>query len=84
MASLSSEQRVQFVTYSNKATGWLVVGAGATLIGIKEAAALVDALHWPRVVTIPGVLLAAAVAVTFTVRRLHLSQRTLHADDATE
>ena len=84
MASLTSQQRVQFVTYANKATGWFMVGAGAALIAIKETAELVAALDWPSLVTIPLVVLAAAVAFAFTVRRMQLSQRALHADDATE
>ena len=83
LASLTPQQRVQFVTYANKATGWFVVGAGAALIGIKEAAALVEVLDWPRLVTIPLVVLAAAVALAFTVRRMQLTERVLHAGDAT-
>ena len=83
MASLTPQQRVAFVTYANKATGWFVVSAGAALFGIKETAELVAALDWPSLVTIPFVVLAAAVALAFTVQRMHLSQRALHADDAT-
>jgi hypothetical protein len=31
MAALTTEQRAQFMTYSNKAAGWFIVGAGAAL-----------------------------------------------------
>jgi hypothetical protein len=61
MAFLTPQQRADFVTYSNKAAGWFVVGAGATLIGIKEATDLVHALDWPSPITIPLVVLADSV-----------------------
>ncbi|MET9486754.1 hypothetical protein [Nocardia sp. NPDC006630] len=53
MESLTPQQRTQFVTYSNKAAGWFVVGGGAALIGIKEAAELVKVLDWPSWVVLP-------------------------------
>jgi hypothetical protein len=37
LAYLTPEQRAEFMSYSNKGAGWFVVGAGAALIGIKEA-----------------------------------------------
>jgi hypothetical protein len=61
LAFLTPQQRADFVTYSNKAAGWFVVGAGATLIGIKEAADLVHALDWPSPITIPLVVLAGSI-----------------------
>jgi hypothetical protein len=78
MASLTSEQRTQFLTYSNKATGWLIVGAGAALIGIQQAAELVEIMEWPALVTIPLVVGAAAAALAYTVHRMRLTQRALH------
>lgn len=81
MASLTSEQRVQFLTYSNKATGWFIVGGGAALIGIQQAVELVGTLHWPVLVAIPLVAAAAAAAMAYTVRRMHLTQRALHAGE---
>ncbi len=84
MAALTPQQRVQFVSYSNKATGWFVVGAGASLIALKETAELVEALDWPTWATLPLAVLAALVALAFTVRRLHLTQRALHLGDAGE
>lgn len=84
MASLTSQQRVEFVTYSNKATGWFVVGSGAALIGIKEAVDLAHTLNWPSPAAILLIVLAAAGAFGFTVRRMQLSQRVLQAVDATK
>jgi hypothetical protein len=83
MASLTQEQRSQFLTYSNKATGWFIVGGGAALIGIQQAAELVESYDWPALVTIPLVVAAAAAALGYTVRRMHLTQRALHADEIT-
>jgi hypothetical protein len=74
MASLTPEQRVQFLTYSNKATGCFIVGGGAALIGIQQAAELVETLHWPGLVTIPFAAAAAAAALAYTVRRMHLTR----------
>ena len=48
----------------------------------QEAAGLVDALDWPGPVTVLLVVVAAAVALACTVRRMHLSQRVLHVGDA--
>jgi hypothetical protein len=82
MASLTPDQRTQFLTYSNKAAGWFIVGGGAALIGIQQAAELVETYDWPGLVTIPLVAAAAAVALAYTVRRMHLTQRALHAGEA--
>lgn len=77
LASLTPEQRHEFLSYSNKGAGWFVVGA--SLIGVKEAAELVHVLDWPSPITIPLVALAAAVALSFTVLRMRLTQRALRA-----
>ncbi|MGZ4515932.1 MAG: hypothetical protein ACXVX5_14775 [Mycobacterium sp.] len=53
MASLTQDQRAEFLSYSNKGAGWFMVGAGAVLIGIKEAAELVEVLGWPHLTAIP-------------------------------
>ncbi len=83
MASLTAEQRTQFLTYSNKAAGWFIVGAGAALIGVQQAIELVETLEWNGLVTIPLVAAAAAAALAYTVRRLHLTQQALHAGEVT-
>jgi len=84
MAALSPQQRTEFLTYSNKAAGWFIVGAGAALIGVQQAAELVKTEHWPSLITILLVVLAAAAALAYTVRRMQLTERALHAEAATE
>ena len=76
-AALDPDQREQFLTFSNKATGWFVVGAGAALIALKETVELVEALEWPGLATVPLALLAAAAALAFTVRRMHRTEDAL-------
>jgi hypothetical protein len=83
MASMTAEQRIQFLTYSNKAAGWFIVGGGAALIGVQQAAELVETLGWPELVTIPLVAAAATTALAYTVRRMHLTQRALHVGEST-
>ncbi|WP_405485591.1 hypothetical protein [Nocardia sp. NBC_00511] len=77
LESLSEQQRAEYVTYSNKAAGWFVVGGGAALIGIKEAVELVDTLEWPTAITFVLIVTAAAIALAFTVRRIHLTESVL-------
>ncbi|NDZ92889.1 hypothetical protein G3I13_19595 [Streptomyces sp. SID6673] len=82
MAALPTEQREQFIEYSNKAAGWFIVGAGAALIGIKEAFELVEELEWPGWVTIVLCVAAGALAIGYTTGRMHRTDRALHAEDA--
>jgi hypothetical protein len=81
MQSLTPEQREQFVTYSNKATGWFVVGGGAALIAVKETVELVETMGWSDLAALPLVVGAAVVALAFTVHRMRLAQRALGSDD---
>ena len=77
------EQRAQFLTYSNKAAGWFIVAAGAALIGVQQAAELVETLGWPGLVTIPLAVAAATAALGYTVHRMRLTQRALGAGQTT-
>lgn len=81
LASLTARQRAEFITYSNKAAGWFVVGAGAALIGVKETVELVETLEWPGATSIALIMAAAVIALSFTVRRIHLTDRALHTGD---
>ncbi|MYR07736.1 hypothetical protein GTV32_16145 [Gordonia sp. SID5947] len=83
MASLTIEQREQFVSYSNKATGWFIVGGGAALIGIKEAFELVEVYEWPGWITIVLCGVAIALSIGYTTGRMHLTARALQIEDAT-
>lgn len=80
-ASLAPGQRARFVAYSNKATGWFVVGLGAALIGVEQALDLTRTLGWPGLATLPLVALAAGASLAFTLRRLSLSRRALAANE---
>lgn len=80
-AALDPQQREQFLTYSNKATGWFVVGAGAALIAVKETVELVEVFEWPELAAIPLALLAAVLAMAFTVHRMHRTQDAMHRED---
>ncbi|MGC4960873.1 hypothetical protein ACPXCG_17645 [Gordonia sp. DT218] len=81
-AALTLEQREQFVSYANKATGWFIVGAGAALIGIKEAFELVEALEWPGWVTIVLCVVAGLMAIGYTTGRMHRTDHVLHTEDS--
>ena len=85
MATLTPEKRAEFLTYSNAALGWFVVGAGAALIGFQEAADVAEIMEWSSAATLPLVVAAAALGLGFTVRRMHISHLALHPDgEATE
>lgn len=81
LESLTARQRAEFVAYSNKASGWFVVGGGAALIGVKEAVELVETLEWPEPIAFVLIAAAAAIALAFTVRRMHLTDRVLRGGD---
>lgn len=46
MTRLSDEDFAAFVSFTNKAAGWLIVGAGGSLIAAKETWELVEGLEW--------------------------------------
>jgi len=46
MARLSDEDFAAFLSFTNKAAGWLMVGAGGSLIAAKETWELVEGLEW--------------------------------------
>lgn len=78
--SLTSEQREGFLSYSNKATGWLIVGGGAALIGINEAFELVEAMEWPVWITLVLCVAAAGLGLSYTVQRMRKVDRAQHTD----
>lgn len=79
--ALSMTQREQMVGFMNKATGWLFVAGGASLIFVKEAWELAELYHLPFVVYLVVVLLLALLAVVNTVVRLRLSDQIIHTGD---
>lgn len=44
---LTPQQREQFTGFMQKATGWFVVAAGASLLAVKETWELAEHLEWP-------------------------------------
>ena len=68
-ARLSAEQRAAFVTFVNKATGWMFVGLGGLLIAVKETWELRELEEWPAAVFwVLIVVMSVAAAANTAVR----------------
>ncbi|QEO09344.1 hypothetical protein [Protaetiibacter larvae] len=80
MKVLDADQLRQFVEFTDKAQGWLLVAAGAVLIAIKETWELSELLEWPLWLLILVTLVAVLVALGHTVARTIGSYRVLHPD----
>ncbi len=80
--ALSVPQREQMIGFLNKATGWLYVAGGASLIFVKEAWELTELYHLPFFVYLIVVVLLALLAVANTVVRLRMSDQMIHRGDA--
>ncbi|MFT4186832.1 MAG: hypothetical protein QM613_06370 [Micrococcaceae bacterium] len=76
-ASFNDAQREQFVSFSNKSTGWFMICIGASLIGIDSANSLTKAMEWSNLAMIPLIIFAAIMCVSFTVARLHRTKSML-------
>ena len=77
MVSWTAEQLHAFVQFANKATGWLLVAAGAGLIAVKETGELAEHHHWPAPVFALVVVVMAALSTGYTVGRLHWTKDVL-------
>ena len=70
MRALHPDVMKQTIAFFDKATGWMIVGAGAVLIAVKETWELVELFHWPTflfwllIVVIAGGCIANAVVRT--------------------
>lgn len=67
-------QLEQFVSFTNKATGWLLVGAGAFLLAIRETWELREAADWPAWtfwLLLVGALLASVAYTVVKQQRAH-------------
>jgi hypothetical protein len=80
MHSLTAEQRGQFVSFSNKATGWFIVGAGAALIAVKETWELVEQYEWPIWAFVVLLVLPPVLGVVFVSLRLRVSRQVLESE----
>jgi len=67
----------QFVHFADKATGWMLVGAGAFLIAVKETWELHEVQHWPAWVFWVLLPVMLVLAFGYTVQRLHRSREVL-------
>ncbi len=74
VASLSADEIARLLSYVNKATGWLLVAAGALFIAAKETGELVEHLHWPVLVFVVLVLGMAALATLYTAGRMGMTR----------
>ena len=66
MIELADEDYLALLSFMNKATGWLMVGAGGLLIATKETYELLEGNEWPEwlLAVIVPVMLALAFAYT--------------------
>ncbi|WP_394940172.1 hypothetical protein [Psychromicrobium sp. YIM B11713] len=71
---LSADDARLMVSYINKATGWITVGAGAFLIAVKETFELTEELHTPGWVFWVIVVVPPLLIISFTVSRVQRSE----------
>ncbi len=72
LSALTTEQVEQWVSFSAKATGWLMVGASGVLLASKETWGLVNHLRWPTWIFWPiaaGAFLLCALHTVLRQRR---------------
>ena len=72
MSLFTAEQMQQFVRFSNKATGWHFVGAGAFFIALKETWELAEHYEWPGAffwVLVPVMFIVCALNTAVRIRR---------------
>ncbi|PJJ62185.1 hypothetical protein [Compostimonas suwonensis] len=83
MRALKPEQRMQALSFVNKATGWLIVAFGAFLIAFKETWETTELFEWPWWVFAVLVVLISLLCVGHATFRLVLTDRALkRAEDA--
>jgi hypothetical protein len=75
MAEFTDQQRVEVLGFMSKATGWIIVAAGAFLIALKETWELTQLLDWSFAVFAGITVLAAILSVLHTVLRMRLTGR---------
>lgn len=72
--SLTVDERQRFISFQNKAAGWLVVAAGALLIALKETAEVIEHEAWPGWSFAPLIIVPFALGLGFTVSRMRRTQ----------
>ncbi len=79
--AMSQEHRERFLTFQNKATGWLIVGAGALAIAVDETANLIEGMEWSLWALVPMLLVPFALGVGYTAQRMSRTRLLEHLDD---
>ncbi len=67
---LDPDGRERFLTFQNKAAGWLTVGMGAFAIAVKETAELIHESGWSWWLLIPMLLVPFLLSVGYTASRM--------------
>jgi hypothetical protein len=68
--AMSPALRRQFVSFTDKAAGWVMVAAGALLLAVVETWNLGEELAWPPVVRVVVIIAAALLAASYTAGRM--------------
>jgi hypothetical protein len=74
MHAVPDEVMKQFVQFSDKAMGWLLVAAGAFLISVKETWELRELQEWPVAVFWVLLVVMLLLSLGYTVYRMHRSE----------
>jgi len=72
---LDAEQREQFVGFTQKARGWLIVALGAFFIAVKETWELAEGYHWQTWWFWVLVVVMPLGSLVFTVRSMLAAER---------
>ena len=76
---MNDTQREQFISFRNKAAGWLTVAFGATLLAVGETWDITEHYEWPQWVFWALLVFMMASAVLNTALRMIGSQNALRA-----
>jgi hypothetical protein len=79
MHALTRAQLEQFVSFVSKATGWMFIAAGASLIAIKETWELHEAYEWPVAIFWGLVVIMLVLCALNTVVRVQRAHTLLNA-----
>ena len=79
LSALSVDEVSALVRYIDKAAGWLLVGAGGTLIAAKESWELVEHYEWPTYLFWVLVIVAAWLCLANAGYRQYRSRKVLEA-----
>lgn len=84
MAALTPDQRVEVIGFMNKATGWFIVGTGASMFALKETWELTELLGWGFAAFVALAIAAGLLSLLYTVVRMKMTARMLESESAAE